>query len=291
MSLRTTARKRQVPEGQKPSIETIVIEPTRGWKRLRLGELWRYRELLYFLVWRDVKVRYKQTVLGASWAVLQPFLLMIVFSVFLGHLARIPSNGVPYPIFAYSALVPWTLFSSSLTGASSSLVKNVNLVGKAYFPRLILPLAAGGSFLLDFVIALALVFGMMVYYGVYPSWAILWLPALSLLALSAAFAVGIWLSAVNVRYRDVQYAVPFLVQLWLFASPVAYPSTLVPKAWRVLYGLNPMAGVVEGFRWALLGTNTRPGPLIAVSALATLALLAAAMAYFQKLEKTFADVI
>jgi lipopolysaccharide transport system permease protein len=216
---------------------------------------------------------------------------MVVFSVFLGHLAKVPSNGLPYPIFAYAALVPWTLFASALAGASGSIVKNVNLVSKVYFPRLILPAAGAASFVLDFVIALGLLVGMMVYYGVYPSWAVFWLPALMLLALVSAVGVGILLSAVNVRYRDVQYAVPFLVQLWLFASPVTYPSTLIPKPWRPLYGLNPMAGVVEGFRWALLGTNTRPGLMIAVSSVAAILLLVGAMAYFQRLERTFADLI
>jgi lipopolysaccharide transport system permease protein len=280
------------PAPAEPTVnETLVIQPSRGWARLHLSEVWRFRELLFFLVWRDIKVRYKQTALGASWAILQPFMLMVVFSVFLGHLAKVPSNGVPYPIFSYAALVPWTLFSSSLAGASGSIVRNVNLVSKVYFPRLILPLAAGASFILDFAIALVLVVGMMFYYGVYPSLAVLWLPALTLLALITALAVGIWSSAVNVRYRDVQYAVPFLIQLWLFASPVAYPSTLIPKAWRPIYGLNPIAGVVEGFRWALLGTNTRPGPMIAVSAGAAIVMLVGGMAYFQRLERTFADLI
>ncbi|MFA5786441.1 MAG: ABC transporter permease [Actinomycetota bacterium] len=270
---------------------SILIRPSKGWVRLDVRELWAYRELLFFLVWRDVKVRYKQTVFGAAWAILQPFMLMVVFSIFLGRLAHVPSEGLPYPIFAYSALVPWTLFAQSLSGASDSLVGSSNLITKVYFPRLILPMAAAGSFVIDFVIALGLLVGMMLYYGVHPSAAILWLPALTVLAMLTALSVGIWLGALNVRYRDVRYALPFLVQLWLFASPVAYSSSLVPKAWRGIYALNPMAGVVEGFRWALLGTKTRPGAMIAVSAAATLVIFVGGLAYFRRVERTFADVI
>lgn len=272
-------------------LPVLVIKPSSGFRLLPLRELWEYRELLYFLVWRDVKVRYKQTVLGAAWAIIQPFMLMVVFALFLGKLAGVPSDGLPYPLFAYAALVPWTLFASSLAGASDSLVGSSNLITKVYFPRLILPVAAAGSFLLDFAIAFGLLVGMMVFYGVYPSIALAWLPLLTLFAVVAALAVGIWLAALNVRYRDVRYAVPFLTQLWLFATPVAYPSSIVPKTWQPLLGLNPMAGVVEGFRWALLGTGEVPGAIILVSAAVTLGLLLGGLAYFQRTERTFADVI
>ena len=276
------------PAGELP---TIVIRPSRRWLDLRFGELWDFRELCYFLIWRDIKVRYKQTFLGGTWAVLQPFLLMVVFAVFLGRLGHLPSNGKPYPIFAYAALVPWTLFASGLTGASESLVSNAALVSKIYFPRLLMPIAAVLSPLVDFAIALSLLFLMMLAYGVAPTAAILWLPLLLVLAIMAAFSVGVWIAALNVRYRDFRYTVPFLIQVWLFATPVAYASTLIPHSWRALYGLNPMAGVVEGFRWALLGTHTAPGPMIAVSAAATLVLLVGGLAYFQRVERTFADVI
>jgi len=272
-------------------MSTVVIKPTKGWVRLGLGDLWTYRELLYFLVWRDVKVRYKQTALGAAWALIQPFMLMIVFSIFLGKLAKVPSDGLPYPVFAYAALVPWTLFAQSLAGASNSLVGSSNLISKVYFPRLALPLAAVGSFLIDFVIAMALLIAMMFYYGITPGIEIFWTIPLTLLALLASLSVGVWLAALNVRYRDVIYAIPFLIQLWLFASPVAYPSSIVPIAWRGLYGLNPMAGVVEGFRWALLGTNTKPGGLVLVSGLTSFVVLIAGLAFFKRTEKTFADVI
>jgi homopolymeric O-antigen transport system permease protein len=273
------------------SVSTVIIRPSPRWLRFNLRELWEFRELLYFLVWRDVKVRYKQTVLGAAWAVLQPFLLMVVFSIFLGRLAGVPSESLPYPIFVYAALVPWTLFAQSLSGASDSLVGSANLVSRVYFPRLALPVAAVGSFLLDFVIALPLLVGMMVFYGVYPTGNVIWLPVLTLLALITALAVGVWLAALNVRYRDVRYAVPFFIQLWLFATPVAYPSSLVPEEWQVILGLNPMAGVVEGFRWALLGTEPRPGMLLAVSAAVTLVVLFGGLVYFSRMERTFADVI
>jgi lipopolysaccharide transport system permease protein len=268
-----------------------LIRSGRGWTSLRLGELWEYRELLYFLVWRDVKVRYKQTVFGASWAIIQPFLLMVVFSVFLGKLANVPSDGLPYPIFAYTALVPWTLFASSLAAASASLVGGGGLVSKVYFPRLLLPLASVGSYLLDFVVAMTLLVGMMLWYDIYPGAALAWLPAFVALALVCALGAGVWLSALNVRYRDVRYAVPFLVQIWLFASPVAYPAGEVPERWQTVYGLNPMAGVVEGFRFALLGQEAPPAGMVAISAAVAVALLAGALVYFRRVERTFADVI
>jgi lipopolysaccharide transport system permease protein len=268
----------------------IRIERSRGLLNIDFGEFWMYRELLYFFTWRDVKVRYKQTVLGAGWAVLQPFLMMVVFAVFLGRLAHVPSEGIPYPIFAYSALVPWTLFASSLTGASNSLVDAANLVSKVYFPRLILPIAAASSYLLDFLIAFALLVAMMFFYGIRPTTAIVWIPVLTAFAFLAANSVGILFAAVNVRYRDVKYAVPFIAQLWLFATPVAYPASIVPERFRVLVGLNPMAGVVEGFRWALLGTR-RPSGLITVSIAVTLVLLTVGLSYFHHTERTFADWI
>lgn len=269
----------------------FVVTASESPIRLPLRELWQYRELLYFLIWRDVKVRYKQTFFGAAWAVMQPLLLMVVFSIFLGRLAGVGSEGLPYPIFAYAALVPWTLFAQSLIGSTSSVVGSTNLISKVYFPRILLPLAAVGSYLIDFFIALALLVVMMFFYKVQLSLSVLWVLALLPLAVLTALAVGLWLSALNVRYRDVQYVVPFLVQLWLFASPVAYSSSIVPERYRALYGLNPMAGVVQGFRWALLGAGDPPGPLIAVSVAMTLVIFVAGLFYFQRVERTFADVI
>ena len=272
-------------------VPTLVIRPPRGRAGLGLGELGAYRDLLYFLMWRDVKVRYKQTLLGAAWAVLQPFLLMVVFSVVLGRLGGLPSQGIPYPIFTYAALVPWTLFASSLAASSDSLVGNQMLISKVYFPRLILPIGAAGSFVIDFAIAMAILFVMMIAYGIAPTWNVVWLPLFTLLAFVTALAVGIVLSAVNVRYRDVRHAVPFGIQLWLFASPVAYSATLIPPEWQGWYGLNPMAGVAEGFRWALLGTERPSLALLAASAAGAVALLVWGTAYFHRAERTFADVI
>jgi lipopolysaccharide transport system permease protein len=272
-------------------IPTLVIQPSRGWVSLRLGELWEYRELLYFLVWRDVKVRYKQTALGAAWAIIQPFFTMVVFSIFFGKLAKIPSDNVPYPIFSYAALVPWTFFSNGLTQSSNSLVGSANLITKVYFPRLTIPIATVLSGVVDFVIAFVVLLGMMLYYGMVPTLNIVWLPGFLLLALVTALGVGLWLSALNVEYRDVRYVVPFLTQVWLFATPIAYPSSLLNEPWRTVYGVNPMVGVVEGFRWALLGTHTAPGPIIGMSSLAALLLLIGGAFYFRRMEKTFADVV
>jgi len=269
----------------------IFIQPSRGWVPLRLKELWEYRELLYFLVWRDVKVRYKQTVLGAAWAIIQPFFTMVVFSIFFGRLAGIPSDGLPYPIFAYCALLPWQLFSHAMTESGNSLVANQNLITKVYFPRLVIPISAVLAGLVDFGIAFLVLLGMMAYYGMAPTIAVVTLPLFILLAVSSALAVGLWLSALNVQYRDVRYTIPFLAQFWLFATPIAYPSSLVPEGWRVLYGLNPMAGVVEGFRWALLGTANAPGSMLAVSVAVVLALLISGLYYFRSMERTFADVV
>jgi lipopolysaccharide transport system permease protein len=271
-------------------VPVTLIRPSRGWVSLNLRDLWQYRELLYFLTWRDIKVRYKQTILGAAWAVLQPFFTLVVFSVFFGRLAGVPSDGIPYPIFAYCALVPWSFFAGALDRAGNSLVGSANLITKVYFPRLAIPLSAVLAGLLDFGIAFVVLLAMMLYYGIVPTAAVITLPLLLLLAVVTALAMGLWLSALNVQYRDVRYTIPFLTQFWLFATPIAYSSSLVPEQWRALYGLNPMAGVVEGFRWALLGKEP-PGPLMAVSAMVVVVLLVGGLYYFRRMEKTFADVV
>ena len=272
-------------------VEVIRIEPSRGWVSLQLKELWAYRELLYFLIWRDVKVRYKQTALGVGWAVIQPVTTMIVFSVFFGRLGKIPSDGIPYPIFAYAALVPWTFFAQGMGQASNSLVGSANLIKKVYFPRLSVPIASVTSGIIDFAIAFVVLLGMMLYYGILPTLNVIWLPCLLVLTVVTSLGVSLWLSALNVQFRDVRHVLPFLIQLWFFATPVAYPSSLLSEPWRTLYSLNPMVGVVEGFRWALLGTETAPGPMLIVSSLTALALLVGGAFYFRRLEKTFADVI
>jgi lipopolysaccharide transport system permease protein len=272
------------------STSVTRIEPSGDRAPLRLDELWAYRELLYFLVWRDVKVRYKQTALGAAWAIIQPLLTMVVFSLFFGRLARVPSEGIPYPIFAYAALLPWTFFAQGLVQSANSLVAGANLIRRVYFPRLVIPLSGVLAGVVDFALAFTVLLGMMVYYGIRPTAAVVWLPAFFLLAMLSALGVGVWLSALNVQFRDVRYALPFLTQLWLFVTPIAYSSSLLPQPWRTLYGLNPMVGVVEGFRWALLGTNP-PAPMIAVSSLAALALLLSGVAYFRRMERTFADFV
>jgi len=269
----------------------IRIEPSQGWVSLKLRELVEYRELLYFLVWRDVKVRYKQTILGVGWAIIQPFFTMVVFSIFFGRLAKMPSDGVPYPIFSYAALVPWTFFANGLNNASNSLVSGANLIRKVYFPRLAMPVATVLSGVIDFVLSFIMLLGMMLYYRIIPTANILWLPFLLMLALVTSLGVSLWLSAMNVQFRDVHYIIPFLTQFWLFATPIAYPSSLLSEPWRTLYGINPMVGVVEGFRWALLGTNTAPGPIVIVSSAAAILLLVSGALYFRRMEKTFADVI
>jgi lipopolysaccharide transport system permease protein len=267
------------------------IQPSGGWISLNLRELWDYRELIFFFVWRDLKVRYKQTILGVSWAVLQPFLTMVIFSLFFGRLAKVPSDGLPYPVFSYAALVPWTFFASSLTTASNSIISNSNMLKKIYFPRMTLPIAAVLSGLVDLFLALGVLLGMMLVYGLAPTANVVWVPAFLLLTLVTALGASLWLSALNVQFRDVRHTVPFLIQAWLFGTPVAYPSSLLPEPWKTVYGLNPMAGVVEGSRWALLGTDTAPGLILLVSTLVAIALLVSGAYYFRRMEKSFADVV
>lgn len=284
----TAAERIATPGSELP---VLRIEASRGFVSLRLGELWAYRELLYFLTWRDLKVRYKQTALGVGWAIIQPLFTMLIFSLFFGRLAKMPSDGVPYPLFALAALVPWTLFSYGLGQASNSVVESANLIRKVYFPRLAIPLATVLSAVVDFCLAFLLLVAMMLYHGLTPTIHALWLPLLVLLTLMTALGVALWMSALNVQYRDVRYVIPFLTQLWMFATPIAYPSSLLSDPWRAVYGLNPMAGVVEGFRWALLGTNTAPGPMILVSAVASSALLISGAYYFRRMESSFADIV
>jgi lipopolysaccharide transport system permease protein len=269
------------------------ILPSTGWVSLRLHEVWEFRELLYFLTWRDIKVRYKQTVLGAAWAILQPLMTMIVFSLFFGELAGIqPEGDVPYPIFSYAGLVPWTFFVYGLTQSSNSLVGNASLIKKVFFPRLVVPIASVLSGVVDFTLAFLVLLGMMLAFGVIPTINILWLPIFLLLAFTTALGVGLWLSALNVEYRDIRYMVPFLTQFWMFISPVAYPSSLIENdLLRTLYGLNPMVGVLDGFRWAILGTTEAPGPMVAVSVVVAAVLLVSGMFYFRRMERNFADVV
>jgi lipopolysaccharide transport system permease protein len=280
-----------IPDAPSGGGTVVRIRPARGWAAIRLDELWEYRELLYFLTWRDVKVRYKQTVIGTAWAVAQPLLTALVFTLFFGRLVGVPSDGLPYPMFAMAALVPWTFFANSLTQASNSIVTSANLIRKIYFPRLVLPISAAAGAALDFALAFAVLVGMMAVYGITPTARLAFVPLLALLALITALGVGIWLAALHVQFRDVRHVVPFLVQIWLFCTPVAYPTSLVPPAWRLLYGLNPMVGVVEGFRWALLGSPISVGGLLAVSAAASVALLIGGVFYFRRVEITFADVV
>jgi lipopolysaccharide transport system permease protein len=267
------------------------IEASRGWISLQLGELWGHRELLYFLVWRDLKVRYKQTVLGAGWAIAQPLFNMLIFTLFFGRLAKMPSDGLPYPLFAYAALVPWTFFANGLSQASNSVVSYPSLVKKVYFPRLSLPLARVLACLVDFGLAFLVLIGMLVHYQIDPSIRMVWLPLFLLLAVITSLGVSLWFAALNVLFRDVQYLLPFIIQFWLFATPIVYPSSLVPKAWRVVYGINPMVGVVNGFRWALLGTHTPPGPSLLASLLVAVAILVGGAYFFRRTERTFADVL
>jgi len=266
-------------------------EPVKGWAPLRLNELWHYRELIYFFVWRDIKVRYKQTVLGAAWAVLQPLFTMVLFAVVFAKLAKVPSDGVPYPLFSYTALVPWTLFAGGLSHASNSLVGNPTLITKVYFPRLAMPIARVLAGLMDFVLAFGLLLGMMGYYRVAPTVHVVWLPLFVLLTIVTALGVGFWFAAINVKYHDVQYVVPFLIQLWLFATPIAYPASLLPHSWQTIAAINPMFGVVTSFRWGLLGAQRAPLGMMLVSALVSLTLLVTGAYYFRRTEKDFADII
>ena len=277
---------------QKKAPPVTIIKPSKGWVGLQLQDLWVYRELIYFLTWRDIKVRYKQSVLGILWAILKPFMAMVVFTIFFGNFAKIPSDGIPYPIFSYTATLPWELFAASLSVASRSMVSNSNMISKIYFPRMIVPLASVMSSVVDFLIGFTILIGMMIYYKFTPTIAILWLPLLILLALITALGVGFWSSALMVRYRDVGYIMPFVSNLWMYLTPVVYSSSMIPEKWRLIYSLNPMTGVVEGFRYALLGT-ARSGSvmMILVSSVIAGLILVTGMFYFRRMEKQFADMI
>lgn len=267
------------------------IQPTTGWRWLNLRELWVYRELIYFLTWRNIKVRYKQTAIGVAWVILQPLAMMAAFSLFFGKLAHIPSEGIPYPLFAYTGILPWQLFARTLSESTSSLITDQRLITRVYFPRIIVPLAATLAALLDFAIAFCLLFILMPLYGVAPPVQVIWLPVFVLLMLVTALGVGFWLSALNVEYRDVMYTVPFLIQFWLFVTPVVYPSSLVPEPWRVLYGCNPMVGVIEGFRWSLLGVGGGMMPMLALSGLVAIGLFVSGIIWFRHRERTFVDAL
>lgn len=268
---------------------TVRIEPPRGWFDLHLNEVWAYRELLYFFVWRDVKVRYKQTIIGVSWVVFQPLMTMGIFTLFFGRLAKLPSDGLPYPVFYFAALVPWAYFSTALAACTAVVVENQRVITKVFFPRLVLPLSAVVSGLVDFGIGFLVLCAVLGIFHIRPGLAALWLPTLLLLAILTALGVGLWMSSLNALYRDVRYVVPFLVQFWMFASPVAYPTSLVPVRWRWLYGLNPMAGVIDGFRWALTGHGTPPGPVLLVSSAVVVLILLGGLVFFQRMEGAVAD--
>jgi len=272
-------------------LSPICIEPTRGLLHLQLREIWKYRELLYFLIWRDIKIRYKQTAIGAAWAILQPLMTMAVFLFVFKIIADVPSDGLPYPLFALSAIIPWNFFSGGLSRASLSVVAQGNLISKVYFPRLIIPISATLSGIVDFGLSLLVLSGMMAWYGIVPTWGILALPLFLLLASLTALAVGLWLSALNVRYRDVGHTIPFLIQIWTFASPIAYPVSRIPERFRTFYGLNPMAGVIEGFRWALLGNKSPDFGVMAISASVVIVLLLSGIVFFKRMERTFADMV
>lgn len=271
--------------------EVIILKPTRGWAALNLGELWLYRELIYFMTWRDLKVRYKQTVLGAAWAILQPFLSMVVFSVFFGRWLGVPSGDVPYPVFSYTALLPWGLFSKAIADAGRSLVTNRAMITKVYFPRLTIPLASVLAGIVDFLIAFVVLLGMMWYYDIEITSKVFTLPFFLLLALIASLGVGLWLSAMNVFYRDIGYIIPFLTQIWFYLSPIVYATSTVPEKLQPIYALNPMVGVIDGFRWALLGQEPAPGPLLIISSAVAIILLVSGVIYFRRVERTFADIV
>jgi lipopolysaccharide transport system permease protein len=279
--------------------EIIYIRPPQGWMGLNLKDLWLYRELIYFLIWRDVKVRYKQTVLGASWAIIQPLMTMVVFTVLFGRVAKVPTDGIPYPIFSYTALLPWGLFTKALSDAGRSLIQNRSMITKVYFPRLVIPISSVVSGIVDFGLAFTIFIGMLIYYNsdlggnynITPNYAVVTLPLFILLAMITSLGVGLWLSALNVIYRDVNYMLPFITQIWLFITPVAYPASMIPEKWQLVYALNPMTGVVEGFRWALLGMEPAPGPMVAVSTVIAVIVLITGLFYFRRMERTFADMV
>jgi lipopolysaccharide transport system permease protein len=279
--------------------EIIYIRPPQGWMGLNLKDLWLYRELIYFLIWRDVKVRYKQTVLGASWAIIQPLMTMVVFTVLFGRVAKVPTDGIPYPIFSYTALLPWGLFTKALSDAGRSLIQNRSMITKVYFPRLVIPISSVVSGIVDFGLAFTIFIGMLIYYNsdlggnynIQPNYAVVTLPLFILLAMITSLGVGLWLSALNVIYRDVNYMLPFITQIWLFITPVAYPASMIPEKWQLVYALNPMTGVVEGFRWALLGMEPAPGPMVAVSTVIAVIVLITGLFYFRRMERTFADMV
>jgi lipopolysaccharide transport system permease protein len=281
----------QVKPADAGDLSELVIEPKQGWTSLKLGELWEYRELLYFLAWRDIKVRYKEAALGASWAILQPLLTMLIFTLFFGRLAKVPSDGIPYPLFSFTGLVPWTFFLTAVQQSSNSVVGSSNLISKVYFPRLAIPVATVMAALVDFAISGVVLLAMLLYYHRAPTLHILFVPLFVLLAFFASLGLGLWLSALNVKYRDIRYVVPFLLQFWMFASPIVYPTSMLPARWRTLYALNPMVGVIDGMRWSLLGTHTAPGPVIAVSALTTLLGALGGALYFRRMENRFADIV
>jgi lipopolysaccharide transport system permease protein len=276
-------------DARKPSI--VEIQPTKGLFCLDLNAVWHYRELLYFLTSRDIKVRYKQTVIGTGWAIFQPLMTVVIFTIVFGNFAKIPSDGLPYPVFTYTALLPWTYFAQAISRSGISLVGNANLISKVYFPRLLVPLSAALAPLLDFVVAFVALLGMMAWFGIVPTWHVVTLPLFLLISLVTALAVGLWLSALNVKYRDVGHTIPFLIQFWMYASPVAYSVRLVPEKWRLLYSLNPMAGVIEGFRWALLKQESPDFGVMLISAVMIMALLLGGLVYFGRTEETFADVV
>lgn len=269
----------------------LLLYPPKGWAVLNLRELWQYHEVIYFLTWRDIKVRYKQAAMGLIWVVLQPLLSMVILTAIFGHLAKLPSDGAPYPLFALAGLLPWQLFHTGVQRAGMSLTGNSNLLTRVYFPRLSIPLAAVLSSVVDFLFAFLVFLGLMVYFHGYPGWPMLWVPLLVVLTSVLSLAVGIWLSALNVRYRDVQYAIPFILQAWMLASPVAYSAQMIPQGtWQIVYGLNPIAGVIQGFRWALIG-GTPPNEMFGISILMVFALLISGLFYFKRMERSFADVI
>jgi lipopolysaccharide transport system permease protein len=294
MRMKTTALPHL--DGESPLVgavrkPTVEIQPNKGLFHLELKAVWEYRELLYFLIWRDVKVRYKQTAIGAGWAILQPLMTTMIFTVIFGNLAQIPSDGLPYAIFAYTALLPWNHFSQAVSRSGVSLVGSAHLISKVYFPRLIVPISAAMAPLVDFAMAFVILVGMMVWFGIAPTVGVVALPLFLLLTLMTALAVGLWLTALDVRYRDVGHTIPFLIQFWMFASPVIYPLGIVPERWRTLYSLNPTVGVIEGFRWALLGNESPDFGVMAVSAIMVMVLLLGGIVYFNQMEQTFADIV